>query len=123
MRMANQTIQGAGTHPGATPEEARAQVSSAHLLSDVPGHMPGDAALGWMFHPWLHHEHVAVFPASVQLLKMTSAYLKFLDEAIATYKQLVAKLQWAFGNVGATVEVRSGTHGSCPCSSSLLVLP
>jgi hypothetical protein len=31
--------------------------------------------------------------------------LKFLDDGIAVYKQLVAKLQWEFGDVGASVEV------------------
>jgi hypothetical protein len=54
----------------------------------------------------------------MQLTKVTSAYLKFLDEGIAMYKQLVAKLQWEYGDVGATVEVSgaarySGVHMHC----------
>ncbi|MEW5298066.1 MAG: hypothetical protein WDW36_001228 [Sanguina aurantia] len=43
--------------------------------------------------------------SKLQVQKLTAAYLRFLDEAVAFYKKMVWRLQWLYGNVGAAVEV------------------
>ncbi|MEW5311980.1 MAG: hypothetical protein WDW38_003646 [Sanguina aurantia] len=43
--------------------------------------------------------------SKLQVQKLTAAYLKFLDEAVAFYKKMVWRLQWLYGNVGAAVEI------------------
>ncbi len=41
--------------------------------------------------------------ARAQLGRTTSAYLRFLDEALAFYRKTVWKLQWVYGSMGAQV--------------------
>lgn len=43
--------------------------------------------------------------ARQQIQKLTTAYLKFLDDAVAAYRRLVWKMQWVWGPQGAAVEV------------------
>ncbi|KAG2499552.1 hypothetical protein HYH03_002497 [Edaphochlamys debaryana] len=43
--------------------------------------------------------------ARAQLARTTSAYLRFLDDALAFYRKTVWKLQWVYGSVGASVDV------------------
>ena len=40
-----------------------------------------------------------------QQAKLQGAYLKFLEEAISYYTRLVWRMQWAFGDVGANIDL------------------
>ena len=78
------------------------------------------------------HEHTRARPflrpytfyLCIQLAKLKSAYMKFLDEAVAAYKRLVVRLQWAYGEVGpaGVVEVSAHKH-LCLCTWGCEVWP
>ncbi|GAX73413.1 hypothetical protein CEUSTIGMA_g865.t1 [Chlamydomonas eustigma] len=45
--------------------------------------------------------------ARAQQAKLRSAYWKFLEESVTFYSRLVWRLQWAFGDVGATMNLEA----------------